>query len=297
MKLQRYLCPLFFCLPLLVYAQSDKTVTVSYERSAKGEVTFYSETQSHTPYTVSMTFSRLSNTTSSEGEIYDAVIHYGKTRLLTLRPSTENVPIGYSYRYTYKKGNSRLKTDTSFVYLFPLAQGKVVRVNKMVSLDNFMGKEGEKRITGLGFSTTAGDTIFAARGGLVTEVVDNSASTSENTSFHSTENYLEVFHKDGTFARYKLFQNEGIFVSPGEEVIPGQPLGIIGGENYKQGSHLRFSIYCPDQPDYSYVPDFCLSQEEVGKPEPRVMYRSWHPVAIVVREMSKKEKKKFLSKE
>ena len=297
MKLQHYLCLLLFCLPLLVYAQSDKTVTVSYERSAKGEVTFYSETQSHTPYTVSMTFSRLSNTTSTEGEIYDAVIHYGKTRLLTLRPSTENVPIGFSYRYTYRKGNNRLKADTNFVYLFPLAPGKVVRVNRMVSLEKFFGKEGEKRIAGLGFSTTAGDTIFASRGGLVTEVVDNAASTSENTSFHATENYLEVFHKDGTFARYKLFQNGGIFVSPGEEVIPGQPLGIIGGENYKQGSHLRFSIYCPDQPDYSYVPDFCLSQEEVGKPEPRVMYKSWHPVAIVVREMSKKEKKKFLSKE
>ena len=35
MKLQRYFCLLLFCLPLLVYAQSDKTVTVSYERSAK----------------------------------------------------------------------------------------------------------------------------------------------------------------------------------------------------------------------------------------------------------------------
>lgn len=56
--------------------------------------------------------------------------------------------IGFSYRYTYKKGNSRLKTDTSFVYLFPLAQGKVVRVNKMVSLDNFMGKEGEEAYHG-----------------------------------------------------------------------------------------------------------------------------------------------------
>ena len=217
MKLQRYFCLLLFGLPLLVYAQSNKTVTVSYERSAKGEVTFYSETQSHTPYTVSMTFSRLSNTTSTEGEIYDAVIHYGKTRLLTLRPSTENVPIGFSYRYTYRKGNNRLKADTNFVYLFPLAPGKVVRVNRMVSLEKFFGKEGEKRITGLGFSTTAGDTIFASRGGLVTEVVDNAASTSENTSFHATENYLEVFHKDGTFARYKLFQNGGIFVSPGEE--------------------------------------------------------------------------------
>ena len=220
MKLQHYFCLLLFCLPLLAYAQSDKAVTVSYERSAKGEVTFYAETRLHTPYTVSMTFSRLSNTTFSEGEIYDAVIHYGKTRLLTLRPSTENASIGFSYRYTCKKGNNRLKTDTNFVYLFPLAPGKVVRVNRMVALEKFLGKEGEKRVTGLGFSTTAGDTIFASRGGLVTEIVDNAASTSENTSFHSTENYLEVFHKDGTFARYKLFQNGGIFVSPGEEVIP-----------------------------------------------------------------------------
>lgn len=56
MKLQRYFCILLLCLPVLVYAQSDKTVTVSYERSAKEEVTFYAETQSHTPYTVSMTF-------------------------------------------------------------------------------------------------------------------------------------------------------------------------------------------------------------------------------------------------
>ena len=49
MKLQRYLCLLLFCLPILVYAQSDKTVSVSYERSAKREVTFYYETQSQTP--------------------------------------------------------------------------------------------------------------------------------------------------------------------------------------------------------------------------------------------------------
>ena len=32
MKLQRYFCLLLFGLPLLVYAQSNKTVTVSYER-------------------------------------------------------------------------------------------------------------------------------------------------------------------------------------------------------------------------------------------------------------------------
>jgi len=294
MKLQ-HLLTLLFMFPMLAVAQEKRTVNISYERSDKGEVTFYAETDSYTPYTVSLSFTRLTNTTYPEGTVYDTPIRYGRTRLLTLRPATENVSIGFSYRYTYKKGNNRLKADTNFVYLFPLAQGKVVRVNRMVSLDNVLGKGGEKRVTGLGFFTTAGDTIFAARGGLVTEVNDNSASTSENTSYNSNENYLEVFHKDGTFARYKLFQDKGIFVSPGEEIIPGQPLGIIGGENYEQGSHLRFSIYCPDNPDYPYVPDFCLSPEETGKPEVRKIYKSWHPVEIIMQEMSKKEKKKYLS--
>lgn len=284
-------------LPVLAVAQSDKVVEVTYERSDKGEVTFYATTDSHTPYTVTLSFPRLNNTSYPEGSIHEAFIHFGKTRLLTLRPSTENVSIGFSYRYTYRKGNFLLKADTNFVYLFPLAEGKTVRVNYMYSLDRILGKEGQKRLTGLAFHTTAGDTILAARGGEVTEVNDNSASTSEGTSFQATENYVEVFHKDGTFARYKLFRDGGIFVSPGDEVIPGQPLGIIGGENYKQGSHLRFNVYCPDLKDYSYMPDFYLSPEKTGKPEEREIYVSEHPLPFVIQEMGKKAKKKFLSKE
>lgn len=37
MKLQRYLCLLLFCLPLLVYAQSDKTVTVAMNGLPRGK--------------------------------------------------------------------------------------------------------------------------------------------------------------------------------------------------------------------------------------------------------------------
>lgn len=296
MKLRHILFSLLLIPSVLAVAQSDKVVEVTYERSNKGEITFYAETDSYTPYTVTLSFPRLTNASYPEGTVHEAAIHFGKTRLLVLRPSTENVPIGFSYRYTYRKGNFLLKADTNFVYLFPLAEGKTLRVRYMYSLDRILGKEGQKRLTGFAFHTTAGDTIFAARGGEVTEVNDNSASTSEGTSFQATENYVEVFHKDGTFARYKLFRDGGIFVSPGDEVIPGQPLGIIGGENYKQGSHLRFSVYCPDLKDYSYMPDFCLSSEKTGKPEEREIYVSEHPVSFIIQEMSKKAKKKFLSK-
>lgn len=298
MKLQQYYFILFLLMmPLSAVAQTEMAVKVSYERSPKGDVTFFAESNSYVPYTVSLTFSKLTNSTYQEGVVHEVPVEYGRTRLLTLRPSVENIPVGFSYRYTYKKGNNRLKADTGYVYLFPIPEGKVVRANYMVSLDKVLGKEDQKRITGIGFLTTAGDTICASRGGLVTEVVDNSASTSENTTFQATENYVEVFHKDGTFLRYKLFQNNGIFVSPGDKVIPGQPLGIIGGENYKQGSHLRFIISCPDLDSHSYIPDFYLSPEETGKPVAYKMYKSWHPVEIITQEMSKKEKKKFMSKE
>lgn len=295
MKLQHYFLFLFLQLPVLAVAQTEKEVVVNYERSPKGNVTFYAETDSYIPYTISLTFSQLTNTTYHERVVHDAPIKRGKTRLLTLHPTTENSPIGFSYRYTYRKGNNRLETDTNYVYLFPITECKVARATYMISLDKALEREDRKCVTGLGFFTTAGDTIFASRGGLVTEVVDNSASTSENTTFHATENYVEVFHKDGTFLRYKLFRNNCIFVSPGDNVIPGQPLGIIGGENYKQGSHLRFSIYCPDLESHSYIPVFFLSPEETGKPEADKIYKSWHPVEIITREMSKKKKKEFLS--
>lgn len=297
MRLRYFFYLSLLCFPVQIHAQSGGPVSVSHERSAKGDVIFYAETDSYVPYTVSLTFSNLSNANFPGGATYDAVTRRGRTRLLTLRPSEENVPIGFAYQATFRKGDTRLNPDTNFVYLFPLAQGKVVRANLMGSVEKVLGKIPEDRITGLSFKTTAGDTVFAIRGGLVTEVEEHSASATEKTSFNATENYLEIFHKDGTFARYKLFRNDGIFVLPGDKVIPGQPLGIIGGENYRQGSHLRLSIYRPDQKSYSYVPDFYLSPEATGKPEPGVMYTSSHPVEIIVKEMSRKEKKKFLSKE
>lgn len=297
MKLRSSLFFSFLAVSVWAIAQSNPTVKVTYERSSKGDVTFYAETESYTPYTVTLSFPRLTNASYSEGYVHETAIHRGKTRLLSLRPTTADVPIGFSYRYNYRVGNKFLKPDTNFVYLLPLAEGKTVKVKYLSSIESSIDKEKPKRQVGIAFLTVAGDTIFAARGGLVTEIKDHSASTAEGTSFQATENYVMVYHKDGTFARYKLFRNGGIFVSPGDEIIPGQPIGIIGGENYKQGSHLRFSVYCPHLSDFSFQPLFHLSPDVTGKPELRETYVVEHPASIVVQEMNKKDKKKYLPKE
>ena len=297
MKLKHCLSTILFLMPIWVVAQNSP-VTITYERSGKGEVTFYADNISYTPYTVALTFTRLSGTLSlQEGDTHKATaFSRRKTRLLTLKPVTENAGIGFSYRFNITKGDWHAKTDTNFVYLFPLTEGKRVRMNHMVSLEKVLGSDDKSRLTGISFQTADGDTIVAARRGIVPEVQDNSASEAEHKSFSAKENFVEICQDDGTFARYILFRDNGIFVSPGDQVIPGQPLGIIGGSNYERGSHLRFSIYCPDMHKFTFVPCFYLSPGKTGKPAVGELYVSEHPQEIIMQEMSKKEKKKYMEK-
>ena len=290
----------FLCLLLsmaFARAQNVNPVKVTFIRSDNGEVTFWAENTSYAPHTVTISFSKLTNTTSAmDGDSRNILVGHGKKQLLILRPTIANRFVGFSYRTLSQKGNLSAKVDTNYVYLLPVAVGKTVRSNRMVSVESLIKKPTRtRRVTGMAFKTNEGDTIMAARGGLVTEVEDQSASTTENKSFNATENYVEVYHKDGSFIRYKLFQNGGVFVSPGDEVISGQPLGIIGGANYKRGSHLRFTIFSPSLENYTFAPSFYLGGGKTGQPENNALYVSEHPQEIIMQEMSKKEKKKYLS--
>lgn len=292
---------LFFLFMLLgavfVEAQNNNPITVTYDRTDRGDVTFWAENTMYTPCTVTISFTKLTNTTSIvEGESKDILVGYGKRELITLRPALPNNSVGFSYRTLSRKGDIHARVDTNYVYLLPIPAGKTVRMNRMVSVESLVKKKESQRVTGVAFKTNDGDTITAARGGLVTDVQDHSASTAEKKSFNATENYVEVYHKDGSFARYKLFRNGGIFVTPGDEIIPGQPMGIIGGSNYNQGSHLRFSIYSPSLERYSFFPSFYLGGEKTGRPVDRELYVAEHPKEFVMQEMSKKEKKRYLGK-
>lgn len=55
----KYYLGLLFWIPVMVQSQ-NAPVTVSHERSAKGEVTFYADNTSYSPFTVALTFTRLS---------------------------------------------------------------------------------------------------------------------------------------------------------------------------------------------------------------------------------------------
>ena len=123
-----------------------------------------------------------------------------------------------------------------------------------------------------------------------------------------TENYVVVYHKDGSFATYKLFKNEGVFVEPGENIEAGEPFGVIGGNNYRQGAHLRLQMsgcFGDSDKDYaiegrayhSFIPIIAVNESETCKPDGQTaQFESSHPADLIMKEMSKREKKQYLKK-
>lgn len=54
--------------------------------------------------------------------------------------------------------------------------------------------------------------------------------------------YIAIDHGDGTGSGYAHIQAGGIKVSIGQEVGPGQPIGLVGTTGYSTGCHLHFIV-------------------------------------------------------
>lgn len=298
-----------------IHAQQPE-VRVRYERNEDRKFQFYASSTTYAPVTLFLTFTKLEGTREfSIGMPKTYLLQYGENDLFTLRPDQENASISFAYKTSWRIGNMTEVPDTDFVYLSPIAPGKKVVANPMVSLKKYLNnkmKKGEKedtnRPTGLTIKTQEGDTIYAIRSGIVGRIQDNSASQGNGRAFDRNENFVEIYHKDGSEAKYKLFKDHGIFVSEGDIVVAGQPIGIIGGENYEHGSHLRLILsgwFRPQKGDperdiYNnkiyriFIPVFCLPDNETYRPTALTRFVSVHPEAVIMQEMSKREKKKYL---
>ena len=215
----------------------------------------------------------------------------------------------FRYNSTSSSGRTDKKPDYGYPYLIPVQHGKKYKVDKQSYLGKTYGNyDPPKNWYSLSIKTNSGDTIYAARQGVVYDVNDNMESGSEkNISYSQNINSLRIQHKDGTSASYKPFQNGGIFVSNGDFVYAGDPIGVIGGENYEYGSHLSFSVfhydYYPKTKEgketeeyfnYAYVPvDFHSVDGILSFEHCNTVIESVHEDNIICYEMSKKQRKKW----
>ncbi len=305
--------PLFlvFSIPLF----SQKIIDITYEKEMDGvSYIFECQNNSFINYTVTIEFTTLTGYSSDVSFPYQTTVGPGKSRLFRLKPfAVGTISPNFSYRFNYRKGCLNTKIDTNFAYLLPISPLKTTKAQELFNIsERYFNTSPPKDWYSLSFKAAEGDTVFAARKGIVGELVSNQKPLGEALAYKREVNFVEIQHEDCTFGRYELFKENGIFVKEGDVVQAGQPLGIINSNNFLNGNQLRFSVYYAyfgatkkdkktEKSDNfalnavstsAYVPVHFWVENQVKKLAPNSEYTAEHPDILVTKEMSKKEKKR-----
>lgn len=142
-----------------------------------------------------------------------------------------------------------LKDDTSFVYALPFPEGKKYRV-----IQGYFSRFTHKERAALDFNMKRGDTITAAREGVVVRAKEDGKKGGLNRKYRSDGNNIVIQHADGSRAGYWHLQHNGALVNIGDTVKKGQPIALSGKTGYAFVPHLHFLVWCFENNKWQQVP-------------------------------------------
>lgn len=196
--------------------------------------------RTHGSYTLLITFNSMQNTRNMP--TYNTIIRGQTQRVITILPIIKDQYVKCGYSYIFERGYYNPKLDSAFVYRLPFSTTKAdaVRAIDLYNMNqrhfNANPVQGWKVVS---FMLNAGDTVVAARRGVVVVVEDghDPLNADMQATYSSNENRVRVEHSDGTIATYSVFEKGSICVAEGDVVYPGSPLGRAGSY-YEDGEHL-----------------------------------------------------------
>lgn len=109
------------------------------------------------------------------------------------------------------------------------------------------------------FAMPIGDTVCAARGGVVRQLREDQPDSGGGIEA-SNHNYLMIEHEDGTVAFYAHLKQNSIAVEAGDSIAKGQFIALSGNSGNTLGfPHLHFGVYqfWPPTETYDVPVTFC----------------------------------------
>ncbi len=272
----------------------DRSIDFSYEKSVPGS------------YTVKVMFSDLEN---SNGSDYEGVIKASSGRLFSLRPNDDSRSISFSYSTSVRMGIVNPKIDSLLQYSLPFLKGKKLKIVEASNLgERFFGSERPKKWKSYIINRKRPDTVCSMRKGIVIRISnEHKTDTLQKKSFTSKTNSILIEHPDGTYASYSGFKHDSIFVELGQTVYPQTKLGVLDAfnvDNYR----LYFSVYYLADDDlkkyrnlnlktqktpHVYLTPYFITDQGVEKLKPKTKYTVAFGEETLLREFTRREKKKY----
>ena len=129
-------------------------------------------------------------------------------------------------------------------YILPWPAGKTYVLNNSYCVPT----GGHREQQAYDFLIPIGDTILAARGGVIRQIREDSPDDGQGNA----HNHVMVEHDDGTVGFYAHLKQEGILLEMGENVETGQPIALAGHSGTTDVVHLHFGVYSNYPPVEGY---------------------------------------------
>ncbi|MEP2935386.1 MAG: M23 family metallopeptidase [Gilvibacter sp.] len=129
--------------------------------------------------------------------------------------------------------------DSFFPYALPYSKKKRIKIIQTFN-GGFSHNEPTSKYA-VDFATQIGDTIYAARDGVVVKTRDDFTEHGGREMIDAA-NLVILLHDDGTFAHYLHLDYKGVLVAPGAQVKKGEAIGISGWTGFSTLPHLHFAI-------------------------------------------------------
>jgi hypothetical protein len=280
-----FACLLYFSVSL----HAQRVIEIKYEQDAKGGYVFSCYNAAFCNYIVELGFTTFTNLKCDQMLPFRAEVKPGYNKLFTISAVDPQSPVQFKYGTIYQKGCTHPSVNYNFTYLLPVSPGRHAQVYEMSPLKSSDSASWYV----LRLKMKPGDTIYAARKGIVNELMDQNGANDAGQTSIGTENFIEITQSDCSFARYGILKKNSAMVKPGQAVKAGQPIGLVGGDSYGRGSDLRFSVYYFQEENtglnQSSVPHYIITQiwtknNGKGKLTHGAVYISEFPPAILNQE-------------
>ncbi len=241
----------FASLSLGVNAQNE-IVKLFYENKIQGPGSIiYANNTAYCPVTVTIEFELENMKFSNRAQkVFVVPAKIDRFMIGEVDPSNPRERFRYSYRFKYNYGDVTHRTaDTSFLYDLPYAKDKTFRV-----FQGYNGSFSHRNEKALDFTMPEGTEIFAAREGVVVKLVQENNQSCLEEDCKKYNNYVLIYHADGSFAEYVHIRFNGATVKVGDQVKKGDLIAYSGNTGWSSGPHLHFVCFLPEMEKRRSIP-------------------------------------------
>lgn len=289
---------LFFCL-FLTSCFGFGQVKLTTEWDKEDNLIILAFNNDFIPHTVRIEFFGLENLESKDGNLIYGLAKPGKSQIAKLHTGFTNIQSQFNYNSNVFRGSYLQQLEEPPIYLIPVQEGQVVHMRPLQLVD-FQKNQlpPDQQYVGSGFFFDKPTVICAPRKGIVSDM-KMGLKMDETEILHTEfENFIELYHGDGSFTKLLVLRPDSEMVKLGETVFPGQPLAESSGEAYVNGPHVkmvqsRWKKGARDLEWFNFPIKIWDGKEGVFTNEEVALLKVDHPKELVTKEMSNKELKKF----